>query len=262
MGTMIIDGNNLVMRAFHAIYRTPEAQERADGDTIAESVLATIKSHRRAFGSSEAVMLACFDGHGATAIKRHIYPGYKEGRKEKVAAIDDAISYIRDQRHLLGSLRYDGVEADDLIGTAARILSEEEGREIMILTSDKDLYQCIAPNVTVRMVAASSRDWTDWDTARWESFHRYAPRLVADLKALMGDKSDCIPGVHMIGKAAAEELVSEIGTIEEIYANLWLVKRTAVKERLERGKEDALRYIKLTRIDRHCPALDGFRGYV
>ncbi len=261
MTTLIIDGNNLVQRAAWAIYRGDFAQ--ADGERIAESVILTIRRHQRMFSRGDLVpVIACFDGKGATERKRLIYDGYKSGRPEKVPAIEDAIAYLRDQRHLMGSLRYDGVEADDLIATAARILSDEEGRQVVVLTSDRDLFQIIGPNRTVRMVRQKATEYDDFDEVQWEKTKPYAPALIADYKALAGDTSDSIPGVTGIGPTYAHELVRDIGGIDRIYGNIWMVKRSNVKKYLTDGRDDAYRFLSLTKLDDRCPALAGFRGLV
>jgi DNA polymerase-1 len=250
---MIVDGNNLVNRAYQGMSRGG-AVDVSVADIIT-SVLRVIKQHDASLGGT-GLPTVVFDGKGGSDARRAIYPGYKAGRAEKVAHIASAIDALARQRHLLESVRIDGHEADDVIATIATNVAATGG-EVVILTSDYDLLQALDAGIMVRRIGARAGEWYDNDTETFERRWRFAPALFADYKALVGDNSDTIPGVMGIGPAYAGRLLREIGGIDDIYRNIWRVWASKVKHLLEAGEEDARRYLRVTTLDRNVPGVIG-----
>ncbi|MEW6202048.1 MAG: DNA polymerase I [bacterium] len=138
----------------------------------------------------------------------------------------------------LAPARVEGYEADDVIGTYARI-AEENNLNVSIITGDKDLLQLVTPNVKVML---SKKGVTELDTFTPEKVkeqHSVAPEHIPDLKGLMGDSSDNIPGVHGIGGVTATKLLSEFETLENLYACLDKVEREKIKTALVENKDMA-----------------------
>jgi DNA polymerase-1 len=148
-----------------------------------------------------------------------------------------------------------GYEADDIIGTVARICSEE-GHECVVVTGDRDSLQLVGGNVRVKLVSTRQGQTieTDYTEDKFKEDYGFPPRLMVDLKALMGDPSDNIPGVRGVGEKTARELICRFGTIDEIFKNLEALDiRESVKQKLREGIEAARMSYELATIDRHVP---------
>jgi DNA polymerase-1 len=166
-----------------------------------------------------------------------IYPEYKAGRKPAPADFYAQIPVLHELLQAFGWPLYelDDYEADDIMATLAKKASEQ-GIEVCLITSDLDALQAISPLVHVY---ALKKGLTNIDLFKPESFtEKYGLRVdqFLDLKALMGDSSDNIPGVPGIGQKTASSLLQQYETIEGIYDNLWQVK-DSVRRKLEDGKE-------------------------
>lgn len=257
MVLLLFDGNNLVMRARHAIGR---GVREPDADEIVDSVMATVRNMLRAHAGPHLRATVVFDGKGATAIKRDIYPGYKAKRdKERPPSIEQAIETLRLQRHSFGNLRFDGREADDVIASASR-QATDGGGEVLIVTSDYDILQCVGDGCDVLLMGAKRGEQRRINTAAFDALWGFLPPLMADYKALAGDTSDGLPGVRGIGPTAAKYLVGMIGTVEEIYRTLYdRAMEARIRKCLEAGRDDAVLMKSLTRLDFALPEVAGFR---
>ncbi|MFW5708599.1 MAG: DNA polymerase I [Chloroflexota bacterium] len=145
-------------------------------------------------------------------------------------------------------LAMEGYEADDIIGT---ITQQAPDVHFRIITGDRDLLQLLADNVTV---ALPSRDGPDeiYDTERFKERYQIAPEQLVDMKALMGDSSDNIPGVRGIGEKTAVKLLQQFGSLDGIYENLDQIKG-ANHRKLAEGHDDAYMSQKLARIQQDLP---------
>ncbi len=145
-----------------------------------------------------------------------------------------------------------GYEADDLMGTVAR-LSEEQNVDVRIITGDRDLLQLLDDQTTVRMIIPQ-RGTPDelYDVAKFREKYELEPIQLIDLKALMGDSSDNIPGVRGIGQKGATKLLKEYGTLENIYAHVDEIKGSTQTKLIE-GRESAFLSYKLATILRDVP---------
>lgn len=143
-----------------------------------------------------------------------------------------------------------GYEADDIIGTVSMWCEKDPEYEALIVSSDKDLLQLISDETTVKLL--KTKDYIMMDRKTFNETYGFEPIHMIDLKALMGDASDNIPGVRGIGEKGAIKLVSEYTTIENIYANINNIKG-ATQTKLIEGKDDAYYSKDLVTIYREVP---------
>ena len=149
----------------------------------------------------------------------------------------------------------EGYEADDILGTLARVCTEE-GHECVLATGDRDSLQLVNPSVTVRLAATKFGQpvVTVYDEAKIKEDYGVTPHQLIDIKALQGDSSDNIPGVSGIGAKGAADLIQKYGSIEAIYQNFdQLDLKPAMRKKLEEGKESAFLSYKLGTICLQAP---------
>ncbi len=132
----------------------------------------------------------------------------------------------------------EGYEADDLMGTLAR-QAEERGLETIIVTGDSDTFQLVTPHVRVLYPRRSLGDVMLYGPEEVRERYDLDPRQLIELKALVGDTSDNIPGVRGVGEKTATTLLKKYGTVEAIYAHLDEVKQTRFRNALAEGREQA-----------------------
>ena len=238
MKLLILDGNSVINRAYfgvkplttreglytHAIYGFLNILERMEKEE-----------------QPDAVCVA-FDLHGPTF--RHLkYDGYKatrHGMPEELAQQMPIMKQVLDAMNI-PIYECQGWEADDVIGTVGRICSNNEW-ECVIVTGDRDSLQLIDDNVHVKLVISRSGQTTAtlYDREKFIEEYGFEPIKMVDLKALMGDSSDNIPGVTGVGPKTATDLLLKFGSLDGVYANLNDASiRPKMREKLEQGKESA-----------------------
>jgi DNA polymerase I len=184
-----------------------------------------------------------------------LYPEYK-GTRDKMP--DDLRRQLDRIRELVTAfnipiLELDGYEADDVLGSVAP-QAEAEGVEVLIMTGDRDLLQLITDHTRIELPAArSQKEPQIYDLARFrEKYQGLEPPQLVDLKGLMGDSSDNIPGIKGVGEKTAMKLITAYGSIDGVYEHIDAIKG-AMKKKLVAGKEDALLSRELARIRRDVP---------
>lgn len=249
---MLIDGNSILNRAFYGI----RLLTTSDGlYTNAVYGFLTILKKLLDEESPDALCVA-FDLPEPT-FRHKQYDAYKAGRRampEELAVQLPVIKQVLDAMNLR-RCELPGWEADDLIGTlAAR--SEASGWNCLIITGDKDSFQLISEYTGVLHVKTKggNTETTRYDTAKFTEEYGFPPSAMTDLKALMGDQSDNVPGVKGIGEKTALELIRRFGSVEEIYSQLDCpdIKPT-VKKKLNEGREAAGISRQLVTIDSSAP---------
>ena len=256
MRLMILDGNSIVNRAFYGV-RTLNAP---DG-TPTNAVFGFLNILQRMLDEQkpDAVCVA-FDRKEPT-FRHKAYDGYKAQRKPMPEELAVQMPLLKETLDAMGIRRYElaGYEADDILGTAARICAER-GWDCTVVTGDKDSLQLIDAHTTVCNVKSrmGQTETINYTPEVFEAEYGFAPPLMVDLKALMGDSSDNIPGVPGIGEKTAMELVQKYGTIEQIYQSLpALDMKEGVRKKLAAGEESARKSYWLATILREVPiALD------
>ncbi len=194
----------------------------------------------------------------APTFRHKEYEGYKAQRKGMPEELAEQIPYLKRVLDAMNITRLEceGYEADDIIGTISRIC-KEQGDNCDIVTGDRDSFQLIANEGTNVLLVTSRMGKTE--TVRYDAdgvVDKYTlpPEMMIDLKALMGDASDNIPGVRGIGEKTAIDLIARFGTIDNIYENIdTLDLRDSVKTKLKDGREDAYLSKWLATINQQVP---------
>ena len=193
----------------------------------------------------------------APTFRHKLFDGYKAGRHGMPEELAMQLPYLKELIGLLGYriVTCEGYEADDILGTLSRAC-EDSGNECVIATGDRDSLQLVGPGTTVRLATtkAGRPESTLYGTAEIEEKYGVSPRELIQVKALMGDASDNIPGVPGIGEKTALSLIGEFHTVEEVYAQLDAPSiKPGVRKKLEAGADSARMSLVLAEIDRAAP---------
>jgi DNA polymerase-1 len=240
----LIDGHNVLYRTFFGVPRlsAPDGTPTNVVLGVARILLKILREER-----PDAVV-AVFDSREPTP--RHaIYPEYKANRLKAPEDLAAQIPVVDEMIDALGVSRLSvaGAEADDIIGTLAR-RGEERGMDVVIVSSDKDLYQLVSSRVKVR---DGLKEHTVGE-AEVEEIFGVPPAKVPDLLALAGDPSDNVPGVPGIGEKTASELIREFGSLDAVLAHPERLKGSR-REKIEKGADAARLCRRLVTIDREVP---------
>jgi len=248
----LIDGHNVLYRTFFGVPRltAPDGTPTNVVLGVARILLKILREER-----PDAVV-AVFDSREPTP--RHaIYPEYKANRLKTPEDLAAQIPVVDEMIDALGVRRLSvaGAEADDIIGTLSR-RAEERGMDVVIVSSDKDMYQLVSPRVKVR---DGLKEHTVGE-AQVEEVFGVPPGKVADLLALAGDPSDNVPGVPGIGEKTASELIREFGSLDAVLAHPERLKG-ARREKIEKGADAARLALRLVTIDRDIPIPEDWSGF-
>ncbi|MGN1408793.1 MAG: DNA polymerase I [Eubacteriales bacterium] len=245
---LIIDGNSIVNRAFYGI--RPLSTKSGIPTNAVYGFLTIIKKH---LDSLHPDFMACaFDVHQPTF--RHLeYDAYKGTRKGMPDELREQMPYAKRAAEALGFkiIECPGFEADDIIGTSAR-MAEENGIFTYILTGDRDSLQLITGMTNV--ILAKTKEDVIFDEAEFEREYGIRPSQFVDVKALMGDSSDNIPGVSGIGEKTALRLIQSAGDLDTLYGSENFFGQSAsVCKKLSEGKDSAYLSRRLALISREAP---------
>lgn len=252
MKLMVIDGNSILNRAFYGI-RPLSTREGVPTNAVYGfiSILTKLLDEDK----PDALCVA-FDLRAPTF--RHLKcEYYKAQRKPMPEELARQMPIMKQVLDLMNIQRYEleGYEADDIIGTISRLTSEA-GWECVVVTGDNDSLQLVSDRVSAK-IASTYMGKTSSTIYTPESFfekYGFEPEKMVDLKALMGDTSDNIPGVAGVGQKTATELILKYGTVEQIFSDLdALDVKPSVKAKLEAGREAAAESFWLATIDREVP---------
>lgn len=247
---VLIDGNSLSFRAFYAL---PLLSNHAGIHTNAvygfamllEKIIKEEKPNH---------FLVAFDA-GKTTFRHSKYSEYKGGRQKTPPELSEQFPYIRQLLDAYYIKRYelDNYEADDIIGTLSR-QADEADFETIIITGDRDLTQLATDNVTIYYTKKGVTD-VDHYTPEFiaEKYQGLVPKQIIDMKGLMGDTSDNIPGVAGVGEKTAIKLLNQFESVEGVYEHIEEVTAKKLKEKLINSKADALMSKDLATINVHSP---------
>src|SRR5690554_4062494 len=234
---VLVDGSSYLFRAFHAL--PPLTNSQGFQTNAVRGVISMIRKLQKDYPDAQLVIV--FDAKGKT-FRNDLYAEYKANRPPMPDELRDQIEPIHQIVRAMGLplLIVDYVEADDVIGTLAAQAKKQE-IDVVISTGDKDMAQLVNGRVT--LINTMSNELLDSQGV--EEKYGVKPRYIVDYLALMGDKSDNIPGVPKVGEKTAVGLVSGLGSVEDIYANLDKVATLSFRgaktlaPRLEEHKEQA-----------------------
>ncbi len=182
-----------------------------------------------------------------------LYEDYKATRDKMPDDLRLQIERIHEVVDTFGIpiLEADGYEADDVLGTVARLAAEQDV-DVIILTGDRDLLQLASDHVTIRLSGQKLSEAVDYGPKQVQERYELSPAQLIDLKALMGDSSDNIPGVNGVGEKTAVKLLQEYQTLDAVYQHLEEVQ-TRFRNKLDADKENAYLSQKLGRIETEVP---------
>lgn len=250
MKLVLIDGNSLLFRSYYATAYTGNIMMTSKGQaTNAIYALANILNHVINEAKPD-YMLVAFDTSKPTF--RHLkYPEYKAGRKETPEELKSQFPLARELVRKMGIIAYEkeGYEADDVIGTVSK-KAEEAGIDVSIYSGDRDLLQLIGDHTTVYLTKKGVTDLKIMTKEALLEELGISPKQITDLKGLMGDQSDNIPGVQGVGEKTALKLLKEYATVERVIEADIAGK---LGEKIKEQKEQALSSKELATINRDMP---------
>ena len=249
---VLVDGNNLLFRSYYATAYSGNVMKNSKGFPTNALYGLTNMLNKIIKEENPEYILVAFD-KGKT-FRHEKYKDYKGGR---IKTPDDLVCQFKLSRELTTALgikcfEIDNYEADDIIGTYARLIDESEDYEGLIVSSDKDLLQLISPKVKVKLL--KTHDYIMMDEEEFRKTYGLDPIKMIDLKGLMGDPSDNIPGVKGIGEKTALKLLQEYGSIENLYENIDNIKGSTQTKLIE-GKESAFQSKELATIYKEVPII-------
>ena len=244
-----IDGNSLMHRAFHAL--PPLSNE--DG-VFTNAVFGFLNMMLKVVEEENPAYLAvAFDLHGPTF--RHLdYKEYKAGRKPTAPELAPQFGLIRDVLTAMGvrQLTCPTFEADDILGTMSR-RCEEAGIPALLVTGDRDSMQLVSKSTCVLYTKRGVSEVVRYTPEQVQTDFGVTPAQIPDLKGLMGDASDNIPGVPGIGEKTAVKLLAQYGTLEETLAHADADLKGKQREKMLDGAASGLMSKKLATINRYVP---------
>ena len=246
---LILDSNSLLNRAFFAI---PELTTSEGIHTNAIYGFMNMLLKMKADLNPDYIV-AAFDKKAPT-FRHKEYADYKAGRKKMAPELAEQFPLVKELLDLMSITKYEieGFEADDIIGSLAKY-AEKNNIEVYIVTGDRDALQLASENINV---VITKKGVTETATYNYKSFvdeFGVTPTQFIDVKGLMGDKSDNIPGVPGVGEKTAYKLIQTYGSIEEVLNNIDNISGKKLKENLETYREQAIFSKKLATIVTEVP---------
>jgi len=245
---LVIDGNSILNRAFYGI----RLLTNKDG-LYTNAIYGMITMISRHIESLSPDYCAVAFDLKAPTFRHKMYDGYKANRKGMPEELAVQLPYAKECMADLGFsvVTCEGYEADDILGTLADTMSKK-GIDVYLLTGDRDSLQLIDEHVSVLL--AKTKEIIFMNPEEFQNQYGITPDHFVEVKALMGDSSDNIPGVAGIGEKTALKLIAEHGTVASLYENLETAGLTdGLKKKLEAGREMAILSGKLAEICRNAP---------
>ncbi|MDG3143074.1 DNA polymerase I [Streptococcus suis] len=259
---LLIDGSSVAFRAFFALYNQIDRFKNTTGlHTNAIYGFHLMLDHLMERVQPTHILVA-FDA-GKTTFRTEMYADYKAGRAKTPEEFREQFPYIKDMLAARGIASYElaNYEADDIIGTLDK-MAELEDFDVTIVSGDKDLIQLTDQNTVVEISKKGVAEFEEFTPAYLMEKMGITPEQFIDLKALMGDKSDNIPGVTKIGEKTGLKLLLEYGSLEGIYDHIDDMKPSKMKENLINDKEQAFLSKTLATINTQTPITIGLADTV
>jgi len=238
----LIDGSSYIFRAFYGI-----RQNLSNSKGLPTNALYGFTTMlQKVVREEEPDYLAVVFDSKAKTFRHKIYPQYKANRDEPPEDLKAQFPHFEPlvEAYNIVSLRQDGYEADDIIGTLA-VQGEKEGLEVVIVSGDKDMMQLIGPHVHMLDTMKNKK----FGKKEVEEKFGVTPDKVIEVMGLMGDSSDNIPGVSGVGPKTAADLIQKFGSIKKLYEEIGSVDKVKLREKLERDKDNAFLSRKLVILD-------------
>ena len=257
MKLLVIDGNSIMNRAFYGIRLLSNKK-----GVFTNAVTGFMNIYLKLIAAYKPDGAAAAFDLKAPTFRHKAYDGYKAGRKKMPDELAIQMPLIKELLRALGVkvVECEGYEADDILGTLAHAC-EEQGGECVLATGDRDSFQLITDKVCVNL--ASTKEDILYTPAKIAEVYGVTPPEMLEVKALMGDSSDNIPGVAGIGEKTALSLIQKYHSINGIYADLDAVEASkSVKDKLAAGKDSAVLSRMLGEICREAPIDTDIQHYL
>jgi len=245
---IIIDGNSIASRAFYALPALSNSSGQYTNAVFGFTtmLLKLIEEERPTH------FLVAFDA-GKITFRHQEYTDYKGGRAKTPPELSEQFPVIKEllKAFRIAQFELSGYEADDIIGTLTRA-ADEQGEPVIVVSGDKDMLQLASEQVTVAITRKGVSEVERFNPAEIKDKYGLVPKQIIDLKGLMGDASDNIPGIPGVGEKTALKLLHEYGSVEEVLAHAGEMKGK-MKEKIEAHQQDARMSKELATIFREVP---------
>ena len=247
---VLLDGYSLMYRAYHGLSAPLNAPDGTPTNAIQGFMMMALKAIDEEKPDALAV---AFDAHAPTFRKR-MFDDYKANRKPMPDDLRAQDPIIRELMGQMGVpiLELEGWEADDILGTVSQYC-EDSGDEALLITGDRDSFQLAGARTTILYTRKGITDTVRVDPDYIQEVYGLKPVQLIDVKALMGDASDNIPGVPGIGEKTALKLIQQYGSLSETLDRAEADQKGKLRERLTGSRELAEMSYKLAKIDRAAP---------
>ncbi|MDY6038066.1 MAG: DNA polymerase I [Eubacterium sp.] len=247
---IIIDGNSLINRAYYAMQRPMITSS----GIYTQGIYGFINMLNKLLDDyAPEYISVCWDRKSPTF--RHLeYKEYKAGRRKMPPELAMQLPLMKEilEAQNIANFEIDGYEADDIIGTISR-LAEEKGIESLIITGDKDALQLASEQTHVLITKKGISDFDLYDRAKMLERYELSPEQFVELKGLMGDQSDNIPGIAGVGEKTGIKLLKQFGSIAEMADNLDKISNEKLREKVSENINLAFMSKKLAEINRYVP---------
>ncbi len=248
---LLIDGSSLLHRAFYALPLLANGQGQYTNGVHGFMMM----FNRLVKEEQPAHIVVCFD-KSRVSFRTKLFAAYKGTRKETPEELRGQFALLQQVLTAAGIqwLELDDYEADDLLGSLA-VQGAAQGLLVDIFSGDKDILQLIGDQVRVFLTKKGISDIELWDEDTFREKYGVEPCRLTDIKGLMGDSSDNIPGVPGVGEKTALKLLGEYGSMEALYENLPQIKQEKLRQKLTDNREQAFLSRTLATIDRQAPVV-------
>ena len=255
---ILVDGSSLLYRAFYAL----PLLTAANGEhTNAVYGFATMLQKLMEEHKTEYLVVA-FD-KGKHTFRNEIFPEYKGTRKATPPELSGQIPILHEFLAAMGIslVEEQGYEADDILGALA-VKAADKGFDVLVVTGDRDALQLVRPNIRVMFTRKGISDLLIYDETTFLKDYGFPPKALIDMKGLMGDASDNIPGVPGIGAKTATKLLLEYGSLEGVYEHIEEISRPKLQMSLRENKEKAFLSKDLATIRCDMPVVFDEASYI
>ncbi|MDE6730661.1 MAG: DNA polymerase I, partial [Oscillospiraceae bacterium] len=260
MKLLVIDGNSVIHRAYYGV--RPLSNHKG---IFTHAIFGFMNMYLKEFNAVRPDAVAVAFDVGLQTFRREKVESYKANRQGMPEELAMQMPYIKEILKYMGisCLGAEGFEADDILGTLANICDQQE-QECILMTGDKDSLQLITEHVTVHLL--TNKETIPYTPEKFRQDYGFAPASLIDLKALMGDSSDNIPGIKGIGEKTAMKLIQQYQSIENLYQNLEQNPETfqatlRIRKLLTEGKESAFQSRWLAQIVQNAPVSLDLKNY-
>ena len=247
---VIIDGNSLLNRAYYAIQRPMMTRE----GLYTQGIYGFLNMLNKILKDYEPSHIAVAFDRKAPTFRHLEYDEYKAGRKKMPLELAMEFDPLKEVLRAMNItiLEIDGFEADDILGTVS-LDAENHGMKVFIVTGDKDSFQLASDSTTIIYTKRGTSDFDAYDTKAVYDRYQLTPQQFIDLKGLMGDSSDNIPGIPGVGEKTAIKLLLEYGSLNNLIASLDDMKPGKLKDKIVENAQQAVMSRRLATICRDIP---------